>query len=238
MSDKDLQDRVALVTGASRGIGAAVAKELSARGAHVIALARTQSGLEALDDEIRAVGGAATLIPLDLTKFAEVDKLGPSIYERFGRLDILVGNAGMLGPLTPVHHLEYKDYEKVMRLNVAANARLIHTLDPLLRASDAGRSVFMTSGMAELCYAYYGAYSASKAALSAMIKCYAAEILKTNMKVNLFSPGMVDTKMLAEAFPGGVEDGHVSKPDDVAAQIVDLCMPSVTQHGEVISYQP
>lgn len=233
--DIDLSGRVALVTGASRGIGAAVAKKLAAHGAQVIAVARTQGALEDLDDQIKAAGGKCTLVPMDLTKFAEVDKLGPSIYERFGQLDIVVGNAGGLGPLTPAHQVDYKDLEKLMRINFMANVRLIRSVDPVLRASTAGRAVFVTSGMADMCLAYYGAYASSKAALNAFIKTYAAELLQTKMRVNLFSPGPVDTPMLAEAFPGGVpDDMHVRSADEIAELMLPYLSAGCTQHGEII----
>jgi NAD(P)-dependent dehydrogenase (short-subunit alcohol dehydrogenase family) len=233
----DFQDKkIALVTGASRGIGAAMVKALAADGVHVVAVARTQGALEALDDQVQAAGGdALTLLPMDLTKFADIDQIGPALYERFGRLDILVGNAGMLGPLTPVHQLEHKDIERVMRLNYAANARLVRNVDPLLRAAKAGRALFITSGMAEKCFAYYGAYAGSKAALNALVKSYAAELLQTRMKVNLLSPGMVATKMLAEAFPGGFGDlDNVINPDDVAIAALPFLRESCAQHGEII----
>lgn len=231
----DLTGRVALVTGASRGIGAAVAYGLAKAGAHVVVVARTQGALEDLDDRIVAAGGSCSLVPLDLTKFAELEKLGPSLHERFGRLDMLVSCAGTLGTLTPAHHLEHKDLERVMRLNFTANVRLIRNLDPLLRASDAGRAVFLTSGMAQMCHAYYAAYAASKAALEAYVKTYAAELLQTNLKVNLLSPGMVETQMLKEAFPGGLEGQNVKQPEDVLPAVLDLVSPTLKAHGEIIS---
>jgi NAD(P)-dependent dehydrogenase (short-subunit alcohol dehydrogenase family) len=230
-----MDKKVALVTGASRGIGAAIAKTLAAENVHVVALARTVGALEELDDLITATGGTCTLLPMDLTKFADIDKLGPSLYERFGRLDILVGNAGVLGTLTPAHMIEHKDLERVMRLNFTANVRLIASLDPLLRAAPAGRAIFVTSGMAEMCHAYYGAYTASKAALNAFIKTYAAEILQTRMKVNLFSPGMVDTAMLREAFPGGISgENNVRSADEIARAIMPFLAEDCTLNGEIL----
>lgn len=232
MDDK----RIALVTGASRGIGAAIVRALAADDVRVVAVARTQGALEALDDEVQAAGGAPlTLLPMDLTKFSEIDQIGPALYERFGRLDILVANAGVLGPLTPAHQLEHKDIERVMRLNYTANARLVRSVDPLLRAAKAGRALFVTSGMAEQCLAYYGAYAASKAALNAFVKTYAAELLQTRLRVNLLSPGMVDTKMLAEAFPGGIAHLDVKSPDDVARAVLPLLQEACAQHGEIIA---
>jgi NAD(P)-dependent dehydrogenase (short-subunit alcohol dehydrogenase family) len=229
-----LSGRIALVTGASRGIGAAVAKRLAKESAHVILLARTQGGLEEVDDEIRAAGGQATLIPLDLGKFDEVDKLGPSIAERFGRLDIFIGNAAMLGPLTPIHQVKPKEWDKTFNINVSANLRLVQTLDPLLRLSDAGRIVFTTSGLAEHALAYWGPYCVSKAAISMFTKVYAAETEKTNLRINMIAPGIVDTKMLQEAFPGGFQ-GTIKKPEDVANDYLQLCLPSSKKHGELIS---
>lgn len=230
----DLSNRAALITGASRGIGAALAKSFAASGAHVILLARTQGALEAVDDEIRKAGGAATLIPLDLLKSSEVDKLGPALLERFGGLDIFIGNAGMLGPLTPAHQVAAKDWEKVMAVNFHANVRLARTLDPLLRASPAGRVVFTTSGLADMNLAYYGPYAASKAALNAFARIYAAETLKTNLKINLISPGMVDTAMLREGFPGGLPEG-VKKPEAVVEAYLRLAASDCRSHGETVN---
>lgn len=230
----DLSGRVAVVTGASRGIGAAVAKGLAKAGAHVILLARTQGALEAIDDEIRSAGGSATLLPIDLGRsHKDIEKLGPSIHERFGRLDILIGNAGILGTLGPSHQVEMKQWERVMQTNYFANIRLVQSLDPLLRASDAGRVVFTSSGLAHHFMAYWGAYSASKAALNAFAKIYALETEKTKMRVNLVEPGIVDTAMLAEAFPGGFQ-GEMRKPEDLVRLFLDLCSPSCKQHGEIV----
>ena len=222
MHDSLTSDKpIALVTGASRGIGAAVAEALAAQGAHVIAVARTQGALEELDDRIAEAGGSCTLLPMDLTKFADLDKIGPSIYERFGRLDIVIGNAGTLGPLTPAHQIEHKDLERVMRLNLTANVRLMKSVDPVLRAAPQGRAIFITSAMAELQYAYFGAYAASKAALNAFIGCYAAELSQTNMRVRCFSPGMVNTEMARGIYPGGYPEGlNVIEPAEAAQTIL------------------
>lgn len=230
----DLSGRTALVTGASRGIGAAVAKGLAGAGAHVILLARTQGGLEEVDDEIKAAGGSATLIPMNLRKMQEIDKLGPSILERFGGLDIFVGHAGILGKLTPAHQVDPKDWEKVMVTNFAANARLVRSLDPLLRAADNGRVVFTTAGNYTIDgMAYWGAYMASKAALNCFAKTYALETKRTNMKVNLLYPGPVDTAMLREAFPGDVKF-KMKKPEDLVQDYLELVSNDCSKHGELV----
>ncbi|AEP08688.1 short chain dehydrogenase family protein [Micavibrio aeruginosavorus ARL-13] len=223
--------RVAVITGASRGIGAAVARRLAAAGAHVVLVARTTGALEALDDEIRNAGGRATLIPLNLLDFDKVDTLGPALAERFGRCDILVANAGMLGTLGPLPHADAKEWDRVIGLNLTANFRLVRTLDPLLRASDAGRAIFVTSGAAEGPRAYWGAYAVSKAGLEAMARSYAAENEKTNLRVNIIDPGRVRTKMRAAAYPG--EDPQsVIPPEDVVDAFLALADPAMTAHGQ------
>jgi NAD(P)-dependent dehydrogenase (short-subunit alcohol dehydrogenase family) len=229
-----LNGRVALVTGASRGIGASVAKGLAKEGAHVILLARTQGALEEIDDEIRGFSGKATLIPLDLSKLDEVDKLGPSIYERFGRLDIFIGNAAVLGTLGPVNQITPKEWEKAFTVNVMANVRLVRSLDPMLRGSDAGRVVFTTSGLGEQAMAYWGPYCATKAALNLFAQTYAGETAKTNLRINLVSPGPVDTAMLRKAFPGGFQ-GTMKTPDDVVPAYLKLVAANCNAHGEIIS---
>lgn len=229
----DFSDKIALVTGASRGIGRAVALALGRGGAHVIALARTQSALEELDDEIKAAGGTATLMVMDLEKLEEVDKLGPAIAQRFGRLDIFIGNAAILGTLTPLTHADSKMWQKVMDINLTANFRLLRTLDPLLKKADSGRIVFTTSGLAREVLPYWGPYSTSKAALEMLCKVYAAENEKTAIRANMVDPGIVDTAMLGEAFPGGYE-GAMKKPDDVVPAFLNLCAPSCKKNGEVV----
>jgi NAD(P)-dependent dehydrogenase (short-subunit alcohol dehydrogenase family) len=229
----NLSGKLTLITGASRGIGAEVAKSFAAAGAHVVLVARTVGGLEEVDDAIRAAGGQATLLPLDLLKHNEIDRVGPTIAERFGKLDILIANAGMLGTLTPLPHMKAHEWDRVMALNVTANFRLIRTLDPLLRAAPAGRAVFVTSGMAQRCTAYWGAYATSKAALEAMVKTYAAETAETNLRVNLLSPGPIDTAMLREAYPGGYQ-GETRKPEEIMGAFFALADADCARHGEVV----
>jgi NAD(P)-dependent dehydrogenase (short-subunit alcohol dehydrogenase family) len=230
-----LEGRVALVTGASRGLGASAAVALAKEGAHIIATARTEGGLAELDDQIKAVGGSATLVPIDIRDFDAIDRLGAAIFERWKKLDILIGNAGVLGKLTPMAHVDQKMWDEVMAVNVTANYRLIRSLDVLLRQSDAGRAVFVTSGLANKCWAYWGPYSISKAALEAMVKTYAAEVATTSLRANCFSPGATRTGMRAKAMPG--EDPmSLPHPDDVAAQIVPMCEPDFSDNGGVWKY--
>lgn len=231
-----LQDRVALITGASRGIGAAVALRFAAEGAHVVLVARTRGGLEDIDDCIRKENGdarAATLLELDLKNLDQVDMIGPTIAERFGRLDIVIGNAGLLGEMTPMNHIEADVWSDVIDVNLNANWRLIRTTDPLLRASDAGRAVYVTSGAAQGKRPYWGAYAVSKAALEMMVTCWAAETEQTNLKINLIDPGATRTLMRAEAYPGE-DPASVKTPEDLTGYFVDLAAPDCTSHGEVI----
>ena len=232
-----LAGRLALITGASRGIGAAVAKRFAAEGAHVILAARTVGGLEEVDDAIRAAGGAATILRVDLLDGDKIDQVGAAIFERFGKLDILVGNAAMLGDLSPVAHIVPKQWDQVLALNVTANYRLIRSLDPLLRASDAGRAIFVTSGAARSPMAYWAAYATSKAAIEMMVKCYAAETLKTNLRVNILNPGVVRTGMRAKAFPGEDASKH-PPPEAITGTFVELASPACRSHGEVVTAQP
>ncbi|KAA0684654.1 SDR family NAD(P)-dependent oxidoreductase [Azospirillum brasilense] len=232
-----LSGRTALITGASRGIGAAIAKRFAAEGAHVILAARTVGGLEETDDAIfQATGRNATLVPLDLRQFDKIDQLGYSIFERFGKLDILVSNAGVLEALGPVAHYDPKLWQRVMDVNVTANFRLIRSFDRLLRASDAGRAVFVTSGAANAPYPYWSPYGASKAALEMMVKTYAMEIASSNLRVNLVDPGIVATKLRMQAFPGE-DQTKLAQPDDVTEAFVELAEASCTRHGEVVSAQ-
>ena len=232
-----LDNRIAVVTGASRGLGRAMSLALAREGAHIVATARTQGGLEELDDEIKAIGGSATLVPCDIKDFDALDRLGAAIFERWKKLDIFVGNAGTLGKLTPLPHLDPKVWDDAMAINVTANYRLIRSLDPLLRAADAGRVVLVTSGLAHKCWPYWGPYSISKAALEAMAKVYAGETATTAVRVNCFSPGPTRTKMRATAMPG--EDPEtLPSAEDVAAQMVAMCTPSFTDTGTVWKYAP
>jgi NAD(P)-dependent dehydrogenase (short-subunit alcohol dehydrogenase family) len=232
---KPLSGQVAVVTGASRGIGREIALGLGELGAHIVAVARTQGGLEELDDEIKAAGGSATLVPLDLKDYAGIDRLGAAVFERWKKLDILVGNAGILGKLTPLGHLDPKVWDEVMAINVTANWRLIRSFDPLLRQAEAGRAVFLTSGQAHRCLAYWGIYSVSKAALEALVKTYAAELVSTNVRVNLFSPGPTATRMRAQAMPGE-DPASIPNARDVARSMLAMCQGGFTDHGATHKY--
>jgi NAD(P)-dependent dehydrogenase (short-subunit alcohol dehydrogenase family) len=236
------EDRVALVTGASRGVGRAAALALAAAGYHIVALARTQGGLEELDDEIRTirpgVQGGATLVPCDIKDFAAIDRLGEALFRRWGRLDALVGNAGVLGPLTPLHHVEPRQWDDVMQVNVTANWRLIRSLDPLLRRSAAGRVVFVTSGAAHRAElrAYWGPYAVSKAALDALARTYAAETATTSqIRVMLVNPGPLRTRMRAAAMPG--EDPLTLRaPEDLAPKILAICSAEWRETGKLYDF--
>ena len=226
--------RVALVTGASRGIGRAVALALAEQNIHILLLARTQGGLEEVYDEIVNAGGEATGVPMDLTDYEAIDRLGGVIAERWGKLDIFVGNAGILGPISPVGHMKPDEFEKTLAVNVTANARLIRALEPLLLASDNGRAVFLTSGSAYSTKPFWGAYSTSKAALDALVKSWANEQKNTALKINLYSPGPVRTAMRAQAMPGE-NPSTLPTAEDIAPQIVSLCSPDYQETGEIIS---
>lgn len=236
MTSSSHAGRVAVVTGASRGIGRAVALDLARQGAHVVAISRTTGGLEELDDEIRAVGGHATLVPLDLKDGKAIDALGAALYERFGRVDSLVGNAAVLGVLSPVAHLDDKVWDEVMAINVNANWRLIRTLEPLLKQSPTGRAVFLTSGVARAMRAYWGVYSVSKAALECMVGTWAAELRITNVKANVLSPGPIRTAMRARAMPG--EDPMtLTPPEDLAPFITAMVAPDYEQTGMLYDFR-
>lgn len=228
----ELTGKVVLVTGASRGIGYAAAVEAARRGAHVIAVARTVGGLEELDDAIQEVGGSSTLVPFDLRDGDAIDRLGAAIFERWGHLDGLVANAGMLGTLSPVPHLKPDEFDKVFALNVTSNYRLLRSLDLLLRQSEAGRAVFVSSSSARSARPFWGLYAASKAALDALVKSYAGEMNTTNVKTNVFYPGAVRTAMRAKAMPGEDPD-TLPQPSDIAPKLVDLLSPGVTENGRL-----
>lgn len=233
-SKRRLDGRIALITGASRGIGRAIAHSLAREGAHCVLVAKTTGGLEEVDDEIKALGGTATLVPMDLTDFPAIDRLGAGILDRYGKLDILVGNAGILGKLTPVGHIQPAIWDQVIAVNLTANWRLIRSLDPLLRASDAGRVVMMTSSVGTEPRAYWGAYAVSKAGLENLALTYAAEVEKTPICVNLLNPGATRTRMREEAYPG--ENPDMLKPPEVVAEsVLALVVPDNTARGQRIS---
>ena len=228
-----LQGRISVITGASRGLGAAIAKRFAGEGAHVVLVARTVGGLEEVDDAIRAEGGAATLVTLDLTEFDRIDEMGAALAERFGRIDVLVGNAGILGTLSPMGHIETQVWDRVIAVNLTANWRLIRSFDPLLRASNSGRAIFVTSGAADGLHPYWGAYAVSKAALEIMVKTWAGEVTKTPVKVNLVDPGALRTSMRAEAYPG--EDPMTLRAaDEITDTFVELAEAASTRHGEIV----
>lgn len=226
----ELSDKVVLVTGASRGIGYQAALEAARRGAHIIAVARTVGGLEDLDDGIKALGGSATLVPLDLRDGDGIDRLGKAIFERWGRLDGLVGNAGQLGVLSPVAHVDPKVFEQTLALNVTANYRLIRSLDALLRQSAAGRAVFLTSGAAHMRQPFWGLYAASKAALEVLVQAYSDELSVSRAKANIFNPGRLRTAMHAAAFPG-VDPDDFQPPSVAAPALVDMIVPGYGENG-------
>jgi NAD(P)-dependent dehydrogenase (short-subunit alcohol dehydrogenase family) len=233
---KPLEGRVALVTGASRGIGRAAAVALASEGAHVVLVARTVGGLEETDDLVRARGGSATLVPLDLRDFPALDRLGASIFERWRKLDAFLGNAGQLGVLTPLSHLDPKVFQELIDVNVTANWRLIRSLDPLLRASDAGRALFVSSGAARKHAPYWGGYGMAKAALESIALTYAAECEGSSVKVNLVNPGPMRTAMRARAMPGE-DPGTLAPPEAIAPLLVSLLSPSSMKNGELINFK-
>jgi NAD(P)-dependent dehydrogenase (short-subunit alcohol dehydrogenase family) len=235
-NNKPLTDRIALVTGASRGIGAEIAVLLAQAGAHVVAVARTSGGLEELDDRIKAAGGSSTLVPVDMKDSDGIARLALTLNERYGKLDVMVGNAGVLGPLSPLDPVERKDLESNNAVNHTPNRWLIRTMDALLKRSDAGRAVFITSSLGWRGKAYVGPYAAAKAALNMLVQTYAAESANTNVKVNAFSPGPTRTRMYAGGWPG-VDPATLTPAEDVAKAIVPLCLPSCTESGKVWNYK-
>ena len=229
-----LINKLAVVTGASRGIGAATAKYLAREGAHVILVARTRGGLEEVDDEIRKTGGKATLVPMDLTDYNRIDEMGATIFQRFGKLDILISNAGLLGTLGPLSQIDTKVWEQTMAVNVTANWRLIRSLDPLLRLSTSGHAIFLTSSAAQYHRAFWGLYATSKIALEMIVSTYAKETSGSNIAAILFNPGRTRTKMRAQAYPS--EDPKTNKrPEFVAQQLVDLITLKDNLNGKVIT---
>ena len=232
-----LAGRVALVTGASLGVGAAIARAYAREGAELILTARTVGGLEEMDDEIRRISGKTSLlVPFDLRDFDTIDRLGAALYERFGRLDVLVGNAGALGTLSPIGHISPQEFQEVIDINLTANWRLLRSLDPLLRQSEAGRAIFVTSAAAHGPRAYWGTYAISKAALEMMVGIYAQEIQQTRVRANLIDPGRVRTRMRAKAYPGE-DPASLKTPDEIMAKFVELATADFTGNGEVVKAQ-
>jgi NAD(P)-dependent dehydrogenase (short-subunit alcohol dehydrogenase family) len=228
-----LAGKIALITGASRGIGAAVAERFAGEGAHLVLVARTVGGLEETDDRVRTAGGSATLVPFDLRDFIKIDELGAALYERYGRLDILIGNAAEFGVFSPLGHIDPDAWSEVLDLNLTANWRLIRATDPLLRMAPSGRAVFVTSRLARDALPYYGAYAVSKAGLETMVRIYAGEIARTAVRVNLIDPGIARTRLRARIFPGENPES-IPEPETVAEAFLDLVLPECTRNGEVV----
>jgi NAD(P)-dependent dehydrogenase (short-subunit alcohol dehydrogenase family) len=228
--------RIALVTGASRGIGAAVAERFAREGMHVIITGRNIKGLEATDDAIRATGSSATLVQLDLQEPDKIEQCAMQVAERFGRLDVLVGNAGLLGELSPMAHISPDDWNQVMAVNVTANWHLIRCFDEGFKRSTTPRAIFVTSGVTRRVHPYWGVYAASKAALENMVQTYAAENEKTNLKVNLIDPGATRTRMRAKAYPGEDPD-TLPAPEDITDRFVELAGPACTASGQIFNVQ-
>ncbi len=233
---RSLTSRIAVVTGASRGIGFATARALAKAGAHIVAVARTQGGLEELDDEIRKDGGSATLVPLSMTDNDGIARLGAALHERHGKIDILVGNAGVAGPSSPLGHVDLKPWNDVIAVNLTANFQLIRCMEPLLRKSDAGRAVFITAGSAQKAPGYRGPYAASKAALETLVRVWSAETASTPIRVNLFSPGPIRTRMRATVFPGE-DPTTLETPEQAAELIVPMCTPEWSETGKLFDYK-
>lgn len=229
-----LWGRLALITGASRGLGRAIALKFAEEGADLILIARTVGGLEEVDDRVKAMGRNATLVPLDITDFDALDRMGQALYDRFKKLDVLVGNAATLGILSPLAHVDPKIWKSTLDLDLTANWRLLRSMDPLLRASESGRAIFVTSGITQRVVPYWGPYTVAKAALESMVRMYAAEMAHTKVRVNLVNPGPMRTALRAEAFPG--EDPQsVPAPEDLAEAFVPLAEASCELNGEWIA---
>ena len=228
-----LAGKIALVTGASRGIGAAVAERFAAEGAHLVLAARTTGGLEETDDRVRAAGGTATLVPVDLRDFGKIDELAAALLDRYERLDILVGNAAEFGTFSPLGHIDPQIWAEVIDLNLTVNWRLIRAMDPLLRAAEAGRAIFVTSGVARGVFPYWGPYAVSKAGLEMLVRIYAGEIAKTRVRANLIDPGVRRTRLRARAFPGE-DPTRLPPPETVADAFLALALPDCTRNGEIV----
>lgn len=227
-----LAGRIVLITGASRGIGAAVAERFAAEGAHVVLAARTVGGLEEVDDRVRAAGGSATLVPLDLREFIKIDELAAALYQRYGRLDILVGNAAEFGTFSPLGHIDPKLWDEIIALNLTANWRLIRAMDPLLRAAPTGRAIFVTSRLGRDALPYYGPYAVSKAGLETLVRIYAGEVAHTTVRVNLIDPGVVRTRLRAQIFPGE-KPASLPLPESVTDAFLELALPECARSGEI-----
>src|SRR5438874_8422746 len=225
-------DKVALTPGASRGIGAAVAMRFAAEGAHVVLAGRTVGGLEEVDDKVRAAGGSATLVPVDLRDFAKIDELAAALFDRYGRVDILVGNAAEFGVFSPLGHIDPATWAEVIDLNLTANWRLIRAMDPLLRAAPAGRAIFVTSRLARDALPYYGPYAVAKAGLETLVRIYAGEIASTQVRANLVDPGIVRTRRRAQIFPGE-DPTRLPPPDSIADAFLQLALPECARNGEI-----
>ncbi|MEQ1650351.1 MAG: SDR family NAD(P)-dependent oxidoreductase [Hyphomicrobiaceae bacterium] len=239
-ASKPLAGRVALITGATRGIGRAVAIAYAKAGAHLVLTGRTSGALEEVDDEVRKAQGkdaaGATLVTLNLKHGEKIDSLGPTLFQRFGKLDVLVGCAGILGPLSPLGHVTTDAWNEIVEINLTANWRLLRTLDPLLQRSDAGRAILVSSGAASGAMAYWGPYAVTKAGLETLAKTYAAENANTNVRVNIINPGPIRTRMRAKAFPG--EDAMTLKtPEDIAPLFVALALPSHTSTAQIHDFK-
>ena len=231
---QQLAGKIALITGASRGIGAAVAVRFAREGAHVVLAARTVGGLEEVDDKVREAGGSATLVPVDLRDFVKIDELAAALFDRYGRLDILVGNAAEFGTFSPLGHIDPTTWTEVMDTNLTANWRLVRAMDPLLRAAPAGRAIFVTSSVAHGAHPYWGPYAISKAGLEMLVRIYAGEIARTRVRANLVDPGIVRTRLRARAFPGE-DPARLPPPESVEDSFLSLALPECTHNGELHS---
>jgi len=229
-----LAGKIVLLTGGSRGIGAAVAERFACEGAHLVLVARTVGGLEETDDRVRAAGGTATLVAIDLRDFGKIDELGAALYQRYGRLDVLVGNAAEFGVFSPLGHIDPGIWGEVIDVNLTANWRLIRAMDPLLRAAPAGRAIFVTSRLARDALPYYGAYAASKAGLETMVRIYAGEIARTPVRANLIDPGIARTRLRAHIFPGENPE-TVPPPERVVDAFLEFALPECTRNGEILT---